>query len=142
MIFYTLQSLIQKKIDNKLNSEILKIYQIHLANNKTTKTLKMNNCDIIKYTREKKNNTFFNINHVIDIIFNQIEKYFFIRFEKINEKFNNFTVYNVYNILDENEKLGRLFMDVNFSTDKKIVNPIAIRLADKMQINTYCITLS
>lgn len=129
---------LNNKLDAKIKIDVSKIYQNFLIDNRdaTTNNQKMNRCDVIKYVRSRKNNTRFDPARVIQIIFGILEKYFNIITEKINETGWSRNVI-VYSMKDSSNKrfLGRLFMDIDFDENKKVSDPISIRLSDKMQIN-------
>jgi Zn-dependent oligopeptidase len=132
---------LNNKLDLKIKTDVLKIYQNFLIGNKyntnNNNNPKMKRCDIIKYIRSKKNDTLFDPIHVVHVIFGVLEKFFNITSEKIDEKGWNKNV-TVYCMRDTNNKkiLGRLFMDIFFDENKRISDPISIRLSDKMHINT------
>jgi len=125
---------LNKKINKKISVEINKIHQYY--SRKDLEIEKLSLCDIIKYVRLHKNNTKFDPKTVFDVIFTVFEKYFNITFEKTNEKGWNTSVI-VYTAVDLMTKkiFGRLYLDILFDENKKVSEPISIRLADKMQIN-------
>jgi hypothetical protein len=73
---------------------------------------------------------------VFYVIFNVLDNYFGIKIQKINEKTWRQNVI-VYIMIDKKSGnlLGRLFLDIMYDENKKIVDPISIKLSDKMQIN-------
>lgn len=124
---------LNEKLDPKLKPDLMRIRHNFCINTDNT-TRKMKRSDIVKYVRSRKNNTRFDPSHVVSIIFEVLKGYFNITVKKIDEKGWNQNVL-VYELWDT-KLLGRLFMDTNFDENKQISDPISIRLADKMQINT------
>lgn len=129
------------KLDSKIKTDISKIYQSFVINNRTYPPIivrdKMSCCDIIKYVRSKKNTTHFKITRVMKVLFYVLKRYFNIVVEETDEiGWNkNVIVYKMHNNND-NRFLGRFYMDIIFDENKKVINPISIRLADKMQIDS------
>ena len=132
---------LNNKINKKTHIEFNKIYQ-YFSSLHGIKT-KLDSSDIIKYVRMQKNNNKFECNHVLNVIFNLISKYFNIKFNRINEHGWNKNVI-IYNVIDISTQklLGKLFLDITFSENKKIIDPISLRLGDKMQITASNITKS
>jgi Zn-dependent oligopeptidase len=126
---------LNNKINKKLRFEIEKIYHYFLRD-KDIEKFKINSSDIIKYIRIHKNNTKFDPKQIITVIFNILNKYFNLNIEKIDNNGWNKNV-NVYRVIDSVNKniLGKLYLDIDFDENKKLIDPIAIRLGDKMQIN-------
>lgn len=132
---------LNSKLELKIKRELTRIHHFYVVNNKirlkgSENNMKMQRCDIIKYVQFKKNNTRFSLERVLRVIFIILEKYFSIKLEKIDEKGWNqhVVVFGLWNT-DDKRSLGRLFMDIMFNKDKKLTDPIAIRLSDRMQIN-------
>lgn len=143
---------LNNRLNQQLKHDMSKIYQSYTFTNKmlsrnntdnsnTQPKVKMDRCDIIKYSRSKRNMTRFDIKKVINTIFTLLMSYFSVNIVYVDDitikqsESNN--VMNVYNITDKTQGklLGRLYIDLPYSDDKKMFDPIAVRLADKMQIN-------
>lgn len=131
---------LNSKINMKLRGEIEKIYRYF---SRDTNQIKISSSDVIKYIRLHKNNTKFNHKNVIDVIFKILNRYFNLFIEKTQDRGwrNDVIVYGVFDSITKN-KLGTIYLDVEFNESKKIVDPISIRLGDKMQINATDKTLS
>ena len=135
---------LNNKLDTKIKIDMSRIYQKYLIDNKdkiknsgnNDNSCKMTRGYITKYVRAKKNKTRFDYVHVIQIIFVTLKKYFNIDVNKIEEKgwSNNVTTYEMRDSVNK-RLLGRLFMDVTFDENKRVSNPISIRLSDKMQLS-------
>ena len=117
---------LNNNINYKFANEINKIYQV------CGKNKKLQHSDILKYIRSKKNKNKYNIQHVINIIFNLLDTYFNIIIKKTNSIWRNLDSYIVYD-KPTNKLLGRLFIDIN--QNYKLNTPITIIISDKMQIN-------
>ena len=118
-------------ISKKIQTEIHKI-QTHFNNSS------LHQYHIIKYNRMYKNKTKFDISHVFNVIFYIIEKYFNIRFKKIKCTTwdNNITSYCVFDV-ETKKTLGYVYIDILHNNIKTIVDPIAIRLSEKMTTLSY-----
>lgn len=112
------------KLDEKLKHETLSVQS-------TNKHGKLRNCDIVKHVRMNKNDDVFDIEIVMKKIFLIIEKYFNIKFA-VAESIKNFVVYNAVN---NNKVIGRLFVNIKYDKNKRLNKPVAIRLSDKILIN-------
>ena len=126
---------LNKRLNHRVINEISKIYKFY---NRDPKNLhKISICDIIKYNRLHKNRTLFDPKHVINVIFLVLDRFFNIKAEKINEKTwrGNVSVYKLSNKMTS-ILYGRLFLDIYYDDNKRVSDPISIRISDKMQINT------
>ena len=128
---------LNNKINKKMYQEIEKIHQFFLRSVTDKQNLKISSTDVIKYILIHKNNNKFEPHKVFKVIFNILNKFFNLNVEQISENGwnKNCIVYNVYDKITKNV-LGRLYIDNMFDENKKITDPIAIKLSDKMQINT------
>jgi hypothetical protein len=137
---------INTKIDKKTHDELSKIHQYYQRINKDKQNKKISKCDVMRYVNIHGNNTKFEPKHVFRIIFELIDKFFNIKLVQLDTKIAKVWRSNVlaYTVLDKTsgKMLGRFFMDVVFDENKKITNPLSIRLSDKMQINTDSRTTS
>lgn len=127
---------LNNKINKKIHTEIDRIHQFFLRT-QSNKNIKISSSDVIKYIRAHRNNTKFEPKQVFYVIFNMLDRYFNIKLEKTDERAWRQNVI-VYNIIDKKTKklMGRLYLDIVFDENKKIIDPISIRLSDRMQINT------
>jgi Zn-dependent oligopeptidase len=127
---------LNNKINNKIRSDMDRIYHF-FSRSFPDKNMKICSSDVIKYVRVHRNNTKFEPKQVFYAIFNILDKYFNIKLQKIDERAWRENVI-VYNMSDKKTKklMGRLYLDIMFDENKKISDPISIRLSDKMQINT------
>lgn len=127
---------INQKLNIETKSELDKIYQYFKRTANINTDTKISICDVQKYNRIHKNNTKFNPKHVYTTIFNIILMYFKIKTVKISDiSWNsNMEIYELRDS-DNNELLGRLYMDIIYNENKKLSDPLSIRLSDKMQIN-------
>lgn len=125
---------LNKKIEIRVNDEISKIFNYYSRVNGTPDKLSMS--DIIKYNRLHKNKNLFFPNHVLNVLFNILDNYFFIKIESTTEKTWSDNVI-MYNMKDSGTGvlLGRLFIDILKNDHKSVSDPISVRLSDKMQIN-------
>jgi hypothetical protein len=141
------------KLNKKVRNDITPIYNSYRQTMRSSITKKptdsiesenrMRSSDIVKYVRNKRCNVKFEPKNVFYVLFCMLEKYFNIKMSKISEKTWRDNVI-VYSLTDSktNKVLGRLFMDVTYDVNKKITDPISIRLCDKMLINTSDASLS
>ncbi|VBB17821.1 hypothetical protein YASMINEVIRUS_284 [Yasminevirus sp. GU-2018] len=140
---------LNNKLDSKIRNEISRVYQNYSMNTRgvrgdgRTDLKKMQRCDVTKYVRSKRSNFRFEISHVMNVVFSLLGKYFNIKVEKTSDKgwSDRVVVYNMIDGLNSADKqkngglLGRLFVDTVFDENKKVSDPISIRLSDKMRIN-------
>ena len=128
---------LNNKINKKMYQELDKIHQFFLRSVSDKQNLKISSTDVIKYILIHKNNNKFEPFKVLKVIFNILNKYFNLHVEQISENGwnKNCIVYNVSDKITKNI-LGRLYIDIYYDENKKITDPIAIKLSDKMQINT------
>ncbi len=141
---------LNQKLNKKTQIEINKIHQFftrslnhRLSDSANTSDMKIYISDIIKYNKIHKNNTLFDPKHVFRVIFYILNVYFNIKIQKTNEITwrNNVIMYNLLDS-DSGNLLGRLYLDIFFDDNKKINNPISVRLSDKMQININSKTIA
>ena len=127
---------LNNKINNKCHIEIDRIHQF-FSRTHSGKNIKIRSSDVLKYIHAHRNNTKFEPKQVFYVIFNMLDRYFNIILEKTDECAWRHNVI-VYNAIDKKTKklLGRLYLDIVFDENKKIIDPISIKLSDKMQINT------
>lgn len=128
---------LNNKVNTKIQTETMKIYQSHIAVAKTNvKSKLMSRCDVLKQVRSKKSTIKFDLNKVFSVIFDLLNRYFNIVTKKIDSPgwSDKVTVF-VMTDKTSSKLLGRLYVDLAFDENKRVINPISIRLADKMQIN-------
>ena len=133
---------LNNKINNKIHMELDRIHQ-YFSRSLQNKNIKISSSDVIKYIRIHRNNTKIEPKHVFYVIFNVLDTYFNISLTKTSECGWNPNVI-VYNVSDKSTKklMGRLYMDIVFDENKKIIDPISIRLSDQMQINSDSRTIA
>jgi hypothetical protein len=147
-------STLNDKIDKKTHRELERIVQYFIPSDRTTK---ISSSDVIKFMSRNCNNTKFDFKHVFNVLFQLLTRYFNLYLEKTNEIAwkENVVVYDVFDCIKsidgslksttnninptkgyiKGKLLGRLFLDTVYDENKKLINPISIRLSDKMQIN-------
>lgn len=138
-------STLNDKIGKKTHRELERVVQYFMSSD--DKTTKISSSDVIKFMSKNCNNTKFIPSHVFDVLFQLLTQYFNLYLEKTNEVAwkDNVIVYDVFDCVKsidtlkpnyvKGKLLGRLFLDTVYDENKKIINPISIRLSDKMQIN-------
>ena len=148
-------STLNDKIDKKTHRELERVVQYFMSSD--DQTTKISSSDVIKFISRNRNNTKFEPKHVFNVLFRLLTQYFNLYLEKTNEIAwkENVVVYDVFDCIKsidnslktntnnninnngyaKGKLLGRLFLDTVYDENKKIINPISIRLSDKMQIN-------
>uniref|UniRef100_A0A6C0DZF4 Uncharacterized protein n=1 Tax=viral metagenome TaxID=1070528 RepID=A0A6C0DZF4_9ZZZZ len=115
---------INKHIDKKL---VILLDKINRPNN-----VKLTNCDIYKHIKDNKNTDTFELSSVIISLIKILEQYFSIQMRQIKNIANKYEMYEIY---IHNKLMGRLFLDIAFNINKKLVNPLAMLMTESLEIN-------
>jgi hypothetical protein len=128
---------INNKLDTGIVKELTKIHNWCFSGDRN-ESKKLIHCDIERYVRSVKSMTTFQLNHVTTLLFSCIKRFFGADVVKISDTgwHDDVVVYNLVDSKNRNSRvIGRIFMDLVYRKEKKIHDPMCMKLSDRMQIN-------
>jgi hypothetical protein len=149
---------LNSKIDEQTRAELLNVYDYY--NRKSSIPKKITHGDISRYSKIHSNNRTYDKYVVMFHLFKLVKKYFNIDLQRYDTDDNtegnakdknvdntdsevDFNQFKSFELVSPNGKVfGRLYMDIDESESKKIIDPISIKVSDRMMISEDMYTTS
>jgi Zn-dependent oligopeptidase len=126
------------KIEDQSRAELLNIYDYFNRRHANTRQMrKITNGDIEKYIRINSSKQTFDKYIVMFYLFKIIKQYFNISINRYDseEKVENFDLKSFEMSTNSGMVLGRFYLDIDRSENKRINDPISIKVSDRMMIS-------